>query len=268
MKRYAALTVLAGLCVWGPDVHAQEIKLGNNDTSEMSLSIYNQNLAQVRDVRQADLKSGVSTVAFEGVAQQMKPETSLLDANGITVLEKNYEYDLLTYNNILTESIGQEVKTVMTNPQTGANIFNKAVVVNSNYGSPLLKFDYGIEGTFPGRVVFDKLPENLRVKPTLVAKVLAENEIMIRTEVKNISDEERTFNLTSFTLQIGMEHGGSVDPYVYPYLNPGVSGSIVLGKEETKTVTLAFPIEKDALEAGEQIKLILALYPVKYEIVL
>ena len=176
MKKYAALTVLAGLCVWGPNVHAQEIKLGNSDTSEMSLSIYNQNLAQVRDVRQADLKSGVSTVAFEGVAQQMKPETLLLDANGITVLEKNYEYDLLTYNNILTESIGQEVKTVMTNPQTGANIFNKAVVVNSNYGSPLLKFDYGIEGTFPGRVVFDKLPENLRVKPTLVAKVLAENE--------------------------------------------------------------------------------------------
>lgn len=99
-------------------------------------------------------------------------------------------------------------------------------------------------------------------------EVLAENEIMIRTEVKNISDEERTFNLTPLTLQIGMEHGGSVDPYVYPYLNPGVSGNIVLGKEETKTVKLAFPIEKDALEAGEQIKLILALYPVKYEIVL
>ena len=95
-------------------------------------------------------------------------------------------------------------------------------------------------------------------------EVLAENEIIIAAEVKNISDEERTFNLSPFTLQIGMEHGGSVDPYV----NPGVSGSIVLGKEETKTVMLAFPIEKDALEAGEQIKLILALYPVKYEIVL
>ena len=99
-------------------------------------------------------------------------------------------------------------------------------------------------------------------------EVLAENEIMIRTEVKNMADEEQTFNLIPFTLQIGMEHGGSVDPYVYPYLNPGVSGNIVLGKEETKTVTLAFPIEKDAWEAGEQIKLILALYPVKYEIVL
>ena len=99
-------------------------------------------------------------------------------------------------------------------------------------------------------------------------EVLAENEIIIAAEVKNISDEERTFNLSPFTLQIGMEHGGSVDPYVYPYLNPGVSGNIVLGKEETKTVKLAFPIEKDALEAGEQIKLILALYPVKYEIVL
>lgn len=99
-------------------------------------------------------------------------------------------------------------------------------------------------------------------------EVLAENEIIITAEVKNMADEEKTFNLTPFTLQIGMEHGGSVDPYVYPYLNPGVSGSIVLGKEETKTVMLAFPIEKDALEAEEQIKLILSLYPEKYEIIL
>ena len=99
-------------------------------------------------------------------------------------------------------------------------------------------------------------------------EVLAANEIIIKAEVKNMVDEEQTFNITPFTLQIGMEYGGSVDPYVYPYLNSGVSGSVVLEKEETKTVMLAFPIEKDALEAREQLKLILSLYPTKYEIML
>ncbi len=93
-------------------------------------------------------------------------------------------------------------------------------------------------------------------------------EIVIKTEVKNMADEEQTFNITPFTLQIGMEYGGSVDPYVYPYLNSGVSGSVVLEKEETKTVMLAFPIEKDALEAREQLKLILSLYPTKYVIMI
>lgn len=99
-------------------------------------------------------------------------------------------------------------------------------------------------------------------------EVLAENEIIIEAEVKNMEDEEQTFNITPFTLQIGMEYGGSVDPYVYPYLNSEIGGSIVLEKEETKIVTLAFPIEKEALEAREQLKLILSLYPEKYEIIL
>lgn len=97
-------------------------------------------------------------------------------------------------------------------------------------------------------------------------EVLAENEIIIKVEVKNMADEGQTFNIAPFTLQIGIENGGSVDPYVYPYLNPGLSGNFVLEKEEMQTVMLAFPIEKAVLETKEQIKLILSLYPEKYEI--
>lgn len=74
------------------------------------------------------------------------------------------------------------------------------------------------------------------------------------------------FNVTPFTLQVGIENGGAIDPYVYSYLNSGLSGKIIFEKEETQTVILAFPIERAALEAKEQIKLILALYPEKYEI--
>lgn len=150
---------------------AEEINLKAADNTEMSVSIYNQNLAMVRDVRKVKMPEGISEIAFEGVAQQMKPETALLSAEGVKILEQNYEYDLLTLENMLEESIGKTVKTVMTNPADGQNIFGKAVLVNSNYGNPILKFNYGIEANFPGRVVFEEVPDNLKIKPTLEAKI-------------------------------------------------------------------------------------------------
>ncbi len=175
MKKHVFGSYLLGVCIICQNALAQEMVLKIDTNIETSVSIYNQNMAMVRDVRKVDLPPGISKIAFEGVARQMQPETSVLSGNEIAVLEKNYEYDLLSYNNILEESVGQKVKTVTLNPQTGANIFDEAVLISSNYGSPLLKFDYGIEGVFPGRVVFENLPKNLRVKPTLVAKILSEN---------------------------------------------------------------------------------------------
>ncbi len=116
----------------------------------------------MKDRRTVDLKQGINDIAFEGVATQIKPETALLDAPGIKVLEQNYDYDLLTANNIIDKSVGQTVKTVVSNPTTGQNIYDSAEIVSAVYGQPLLKFNYGIETHFPGRLVFEKLPDSLR----------------------------------------------------------------------------------------------------------
>ncbi len=97
-------------------------------------------------------------------------------------------------------------------------------------------------------------------------EVLPEKEIVIRLEVKNMADEEQSFSLAPLTMQVGIEKGSAIDPYVYPYLNPELNGAPVLEKGETQIIMLAFPIEKAALEANEQIKLVLSLYPEKYEI--
>lgn len=97
-------------------------------------------------------------------------------------------------------------------------------------------------------------------------EMLPETELVIKIEVKNIAEEKQAFNAAPLTLQVGIEKGSAVDPYVYPHLNPESSGNVTLEKGETKIVTLAFPIEKTALEAKEQIKLILSLYPAKYEV--
>ncbi len=150
---------------------AAETTLRESEASAVKVAIYNQNLAMIYDTRTINLPVGEAVVAFEGVAEQMQPMTALIEAPQVEVLEKNYEYDLLNYYNLLEASIGQEVKTVMLNHETSANIFDKAVLLNVYNGSPLLRFDYGVDGNFPGRVVFDSVPDNLRIKPTLVAKL-------------------------------------------------------------------------------------------------
>lgn len=152
-----------------------EILLDNKNNINTAISVYNNNLAFVRDVRNVSLATGVETIAFEGVASQIKPETAMLLSPSFTVLEQNYDYNLLTSINILNESVGSTVKTATTNPSNGQDIFAEAKILNATYGSAILEFAYGIDPNYNGRIIYEKLPENLRKKPTL--QILVDNKI-------------------------------------------------------------------------------------------
>lgn len=136
--------------------------------TEMQISIYNNNLAFVRDTRNIDLQRGENKVAFVGVSSQIRPETAMLFGKGIEVMEQNYNYNLLNPSNLLEASVGKTVKTALYNEQTGKTVYDTAVVLEAGYGKPVLKFSYGIETDFPGRVIYENVPDGLRTKPTLV----------------------------------------------------------------------------------------------------
>lgn len=171
MKNVAVAAVLGAVLVQNPAGAAEEVLVESNKNVDMVVSIYNNNLGFIRDTRSVNLAAGVNSIAFEGVASRIKAETAMLTGSGVSVMEQNYDYDLLTPGNILEQFVGKEVKTVVQNPETGENMFDKAIVLNSNFGSPILRFSYGVEANFPGRVVYDKVPSNLRVKPTLVVNL-------------------------------------------------------------------------------------------------
>lgn len=153
------------------NLEAKETVVDAAQNVNMAISIYNSNLALVKDTRKVALTAGINEIAFEGVASQMKPETAMFDAGEASVIEQNYEYDLLNADNLLSEAIGETVKTARVNPADGSMIFDEAKVLNSNYGRPVLEFSYGIDADFPGRVIYQNIPDNLRVKPTLSAKL-------------------------------------------------------------------------------------------------
>ena len=86
------------------------------DQSDLSVTVYNSNLALVRDVRQLTLPSGESRLRFMDIAASINPATvhfrSLTEPAKLSVLEQNYEYDLLDPNKLLQKYVGREVTLV------------------------------------------------------------------------------------------------------------------------------------------------------------
>ena len=159
-------TALAGAA------EAEPLLLKNQDNS-LSLSIYNKNLALIKDIRPAALQPGANEIIFDGVASRIQAETAIIYGDGIEVKEQNYSYNLMSYNNLIKQSIGKKVKTVRTNQTTGENIYETATLIGEAGGSPILEFNYGIDSSFPGRVIFNNIPSGMSNQPTLTAKLNA-----------------------------------------------------------------------------------------------
>src|SRR5581483_8310970 len=128
-------------------------------------------LALVQDHRTVDLTGGRQRLEFENVSAKIRSETvSLAAKNAFSIVEQNFDYDLLTPAKLMEKAVGHEVTIVRTNPGTGAETREHAQVLATN-GGVVLKIGDHIEvlrdDGLPARVIFDKVPENLRARPTL-----------------------------------------------------------------------------------------------------
>lgn len=143
------------------------------DQKSVAVTIYNNDLALVKDLRQVNLVSNDFSLAWRDVSAQIRPETALLRSvsypGGIAVAEQNFNFDLLTPQSLLNKYIGQAVTIIKINPATGAESREHAVVLAASEGV-VLKMADRIETGIPGRIVFENVPNNLRDRPTLVIK--------------------------------------------------------------------------------------------------
>jgi hypothetical protein len=136
----------------------------------LAVTIYANDLALVQDRRQIDLQGGRQRLEFDGVSAKIRSETASLSATGVTIAEQNFDFDLLTPGKLMEKAVGSVVTIVRVNTATGAETTEKAEVLATNEGV-VLKIGNRIEvlrdDGLPVRVIFDKVPENLRPKPTL-----------------------------------------------------------------------------------------------------
>ena len=158
---FALTTTASSQSVPDPDTTAQ---------GDVALTIYNNNLVLVQDVRQLDIARGQTRIEFPDVSAMIRPETLSFAAPNTTIIEQNFDYDLLTPGKLMEKAIGQTVTLLRTNPATGVETRERAKVL-SVAGGVVIQIGDRIEvlrdDGLPVRVIFDRVPPNLRARPTL-----------------------------------------------------------------------------------------------------
>ena len=168
--RVAMIATLGSLSVCA---QAAEQVSRAGDREEIALTIYNDSLALIKEVRRITLDRGANSVALRDVSAKMRPETASLRAlsgGGLRLVEQNFDFDLLTPQKLLEKYVGRTVTVIKTNPASGAETREEAEVLASN-GGVVLKYADRIESGVPGRIAFGAIPANLRDRPTLVVQL-------------------------------------------------------------------------------------------------
>lgn len=171
MSQFSSFALLSLLFSTVALADSGEQRSSINDQQEVAVTIYNNNLALVKDQRKLKLGSGQLALAFRDVSAQIRPETALLRSisapGSLFVLEQNFDFDLLTPQTLLEKYVGKSVGVIKTNPATGAETREEAQVLSAQNGV-VLKIGERIETGLPGRIVYGEVPANLRDRPTLV----------------------------------------------------------------------------------------------------
>jgi hypothetical protein len=174
-----AVRALGALALSGVLIAAAGAQTGERistlaDQHGVGITIYNNDLALVRDRRRITIPPGESQLALRDVSARIQPETALLQSIGapgrIGVLEQNFNYDLLSPQKLLEKYVGRDVDVVRTNAVTGAQTRERARVLATN-GGIVLRYADRIETSVDGRLAFPELPADLRDRPTLVTTV-------------------------------------------------------------------------------------------------
>src|SRR5438309_3060193 len=145
-----------------------------NDQTDLNVTVYNSNLALVRDVRNLTLPSGTFRLKFMDIAATVNPATvhfrSLTDPEKLGVMEQNYEYDLLEPAKLLHKYVGKEVTLVRTHQESATTKYDEinATLLSDNNG-PVWKIGNDIvTGMFAESYRFPEVPPNLYDRPTLL----------------------------------------------------------------------------------------------------
>ncbi|MBX7457216.1 DUF4139 domain-containing protein [Qipengyuania sp. 1NDH17] len=141
---------------------------------DVSVTIYNGGESLVQDIRQLNIANGRSRIEFPDVSARIQPETLSFAADGAAIVEQNFDFDLLTPTKLMEKAIGQTITLIRTNPATGAETRERATVL-STAGGVVVKIGDRIEvlrdDGLPVRAIFDRVPPNLRARPTLSVMV-------------------------------------------------------------------------------------------------
>jgi hypothetical protein len=160
--------------VFAASASAQErprIDVGGDARTAANVTIYNNNMALVRETRDAELPRGTSALRWMDVAAQIRTETVLVrlagGARGVSVLEQNYKYDVLNPTRLMELYVDRQLQLVTVNQATGEERTVEATLLSAQDYQYVYRTPEGITFYHPGRVVLPEVPPNFVSRPTL-----------------------------------------------------------------------------------------------------
>src|SRR6266404_2994003 len=186
----SAIALLAAIAILYPAAHGNKVYASQekeaartsaadqstslNDQTDLNVTVYNSNIALIRDVRNLALPGGTFRLKFMDIAATVNPATvhfrSLTDPEKLGVIEQNYEYDLLEPAKLLHKYVGKEVTLVRAYQENGTTKREeiKATLLSDNNG-PVWKIGNDIvTGMYAESLRFPEVPANLYERPTLL----------------------------------------------------------------------------------------------------
>ncbi len=181
-----------------------------SERQSVDLTVYNMNLALVREERSIDLAKGMNRVVIPDIPATIDGTSlhfaSLTDPLAVHVLEQNYQYDLLHQAKLLEKYIGREVQFVRLDESTKKEYtvngtllatgwqFNPSAgtyggVPYMNTGAMIAEINGRIEIAPAGRLVLPALPDGLILRPQLAWLVSCSRPGTHRTEISYLARE-------------------------------------------------------------------------------
>jgi hypothetical protein len=171
----------------------QDLTTTLNDQAELSLTVYNSDIALVRDVRNLQLARGIGNLRFMDIAATVNPATvhfrSLTEPSQVSVLEQNYEYDLLDPDKLLRKYVGREVTLMRNRSDNGSTRQEEVKALLLSYNtSPVWKIGNEIvTGLGADHIRFPELPDSLYSRPTLIWTVQNDGAAKHRVEASYLA---------------------------------------------------------------------------------
>jgi hypothetical protein len=157
-----------------PNPSAEAASSTLDDQTDLAVTVYNSDLALVRDTRTISVKAGVGDLQFMDIAATVNPASvhfrSLSDPGRLKVLEQNYEYDLLEPDKLLRKYVGRDVTLIRRRTENGSTAEDEVRARLLSYNNaPVWRINGEIvTGLSADHIRFPDLPGNLYSRPTLI----------------------------------------------------------------------------------------------------
>lgn len=178
-------------------------------SAETALTIYNQNLAVVRETLSLDLKAGENPVTFDRATAQVLPDSVVLrDPAGkaaFSILEQSYRNDPVSRSLLLSHFEGQEIEFRTVYPDgkvelKPGKIIRSGHVPGGQPQDPIIEVEGKLRFQLPGEPLFPALGDGSILRPTLGWAIQSQADAKFDAQLSYLSNGfawEADYNLVA-----------------------------------------------------------------------